>query len=104
MQSIVSTGSRTLSGEDCRDQRSRVLLGGINVVLTRSVEFSPVESKKNLPEETRPRIALSYRIRKHAFNENIHDRVAECERQFPFVIPVSKHKCERIKFFWLNFT
>lgn len=52
----------------------------------------------------RPRIALSYSIRKRAFNEDIHDCVAESERQFPFVIPVSKHKCERIEFLWLNFT
>lgn len=104
MPSFVSTDSSTLSGEDFRNQRSCVLLGRINVVLTRSVEFSRVECKINVPEDMRPRIALSYCIRKHAFNEDIYDRVAECERQFPFVKPVSKHKCERIEFFRLNFT
>ena len=103
MQSFVATDSNTFFGDDCCNQWSRVFLGRIDVALTSPEELSCIEGEKDFPEQRGPRIALSYRIRKHFPNQDIHDRVAKSERQFPIVIPMSKRQCDCIEFLRLHF-
>ncbi|KVM60920.1 hypothetical protein WL80_32070 [Burkholderia ubonensis] len=68
-----ASASNRFLGDDCRNQWFCVFLGRVDVALTRWDEFPCIECEIDFPKQKWPRIALSYRIRVHFFDHDIHD-------------------------------